>query len=466
MSSPISQSVLKSFKFPPVGRDRRFRTVIGPYLNKYAPNAKEYYPVSEPPPGTPLPADKHPENKDLPKLFQPLTIRGVTFKNRLWVSPMCQYSSIDGLMTDWHLVHLGSFAIHGAGSICVEATAVVPEGRTTPVDNGIWSDKHIPQLKRVTDFVHAQGTTIGIQLAHAGRKASTRAPWAQKSSGGGNSMFGSSVATPEEGGWPENVVAPSAIRYKDAYPKPKALTERQINNIEDAFTAAARRAKQAGFDFVEIHGAHGYLINEFLSPLSNVRTDEYGGSFENRVRIALDIAKRVRAEVGESYPVFYRISGNDWAEGPERDESSGEWRQWGVEQTSQLVRLLKDESGVDLAHISSGGLWAQQRMTVAPGFQVPLAESVKKHNPDVLIGSVGMITDGKQAEGILQKGQADVIRAAREFLRNTDFALHSAMQLGVAVKPVNQYELAWVGMMHQKKLLSGDKGVPPALSHG
>ncbi|KAF8333962.1 FMN-linked oxidoreductase [Cantharellus anzutake] len=445
MSSSVSafdESPSESSEFPPVDENKRFRAPSGPLPNKHVPNANEYYPLSEPAPGTALPAEEYPENKNLPKLFQPLTIRGVTFKNRLWVAPMCQFSSVDGLMTDWHLVHLGSFATHGAGSICVEATAVVPEGRISPEDNGIWSDKHIPQLKRVVDFVHAQGTTIGIQLAHAGRKANLR---------GHDRMPEDSVATPEEGGWPDEVVAPSAIPFKAVYPKPKALTETKINDIEEAFVAAARRAKQAGFDFVEIHGAHGYLIHEFLSPLSNTRTDKYGGSFENRIRIALNVAKRVRAEVGESYPIFYRISGNDWAEGPEKDESSGEWKQWGVDQSSQLVRLLKDESGVDLVDVSSGGLWARQKIPVGPGYQVPLAESIKKHNPDVLIGSVGLITDGKQAEEILQKGQADVIRVAREFLRNPDFALKSAMQLGVAAKPVNQYERAWTRMLQRKR---------------
>ncbi|KAF8333982.1 FMN-linked oxidoreductase [Cantharellus anzutake] len=448
MSSCASPPAKSLPEFPPVDGNDRFRAPGGLLPNKHVPNANEYYPLSEPAPGTALPVDEYPQNKDLPILFQPLTIRGVTFKNRLWVAPMCVYSAVNGLMTDWHLVHLGSFAIQGTGNVGVEATAVTAEGRTCPEDPGIWSDEHIPQLKRVVDFVHAQGTTIGIQLAHAGRKASTRAPWAQEDIHREDRNPKSHVATSEEGGWPDQVFAPSTIQFIPMYPKPKALTQEQIEEIVEAFGVAARRAKQAGFDYVEIHAAHGYLIHEFFSPLANVRTDKYGGSFENRVRIGLDIAKRVRAEVGESYPVFYRISGTDWAEGPEKDESSGEWRQWGVEQSSQLTRLLKDQAGVDLVDISSGGLWIGQKIPIKPNYQIPLSEYIKKQNPDVLIGGVGLITNGKQAEEILQKGQADVIRAGREYLRNPALTLHSAMQLGVVAKPANQYEYAWTRMVH------------------
>jgi len=433
-----------------VNGNKRGRTPGGPLPNKHVPNAREYYPLSTPTAGTALSSNEFPQNRDLPKLFQPLTIRGVTFKNRLWVAPMCQYSSVNGIMTDWHLVHLGSFAIHGVGSICVEASAVVPEGRISPEDNGIWSDEHIPQLKRVVDFVHAQGTIIGIQLAHSGRKGSTRAPWVQVDLSGNNKTHESSVATFEEGGWPDQVFAPSDIPFSDAHAKPKALTEQQIIQIEEAFAQAARRAKQAGFDFVEIHGAHGYLIHSFLSPLSNNRTDQYGGSFQNRTRMALNIAKRIRAEVGDSFPVFFRLSGTDWAEFPEEDDTTGEWKQWGVTQSSQLVRRLKEQAGVDLVDVSSGGLWHQQKIPTGPSYQVPLAEYIKQRNPDVLIGTVGLITDGQQAEDILQEGYADVVRAAREFLRNTDFVLNSATKLGVAVKPANQYESAWLRMFSKK----------------
>jgi len=332
--------------------------------------------------------------------------------------------------------------------ISIEATAVTPEGRISPEDNGIWSDDHIPNLKRIVDFVHSQGGVVGIQLAHAGRKASTRAPWAAFDFTGKNrDPTGSDIATIEEGGWPDDVWAPSAIPYSNQLPVPKALTKEGIVRIQDAFEAAALRAKTAGFDFIELHGAHGYLIHEFLSPLSNERKDEYGGSLDNRLRFLLEIAKRTRKVWGEEKPLFIRISGTDWAEGPEKDEN-GMWKQWGLEQSSELVRRVSSEAGIDLVDVSSSGLWAAQKIPVGPSYQVPLAVYLKKANPNVLITSVGLITDAHQAEDIVKdtgyggKG-LDAVWLAREFLRNADFVLKAAEELGVVVNPAAQYHRGW-----------------------
>jgi len=417
--------------------------------NTRVPGAREFYPLSVPAIGTPLPAEEGwPQNKELPKLFQPLKIRDVTFKNRIWASPMCQYSAVDGAVTDWHLVHIGSLATRGAGAICMEAAAVVPEGRITPEDLGIWSDDHIPGLKRIVDFAHAQGTMIGIQIAHSGRKGSTRAPWVSTDLLG--VKLGDAAAAKDEGGWPDEVYGPSEIPFALGYPVPKATTLDQINELEEAFAAAVKRAGAAGFDFLEIHGAHGYLIHSFVSPLSNHRNDEYGGSLENRLRLPLRIAKRVRKEWGESKPAFFRLSGTDWAEGPEKDESSGEWRQWGVEQSAILSRRLASEAGFDLIDVSSGGNWAAQKIKVGPSYQAPLAEYIKKAVPEVLVGTVGLITEPKQAEQLLQDGKADVVFLARELLRNADFPLKAAHELGVVVKPANQYEMAWTRMLSHR----------------
>ncbi|QRV77882.1 NADH:flavin oxidoreductase/NADH oxidase [Ceratobasidium sp. AG-Ba] len=407
------------------------------FKNLGAPGVDEYYPLNEPTLGTPYSKDEYPQNKDIPKLFDPITIRDVTFKNRIWVSPMCQYSAVDGQMTDWHLVHLGGFAIRGAGSIMFEASAVTPEGRITPEDAGIWSDSHIPQMKRIVDFIHGQGTMVGIQLAHAGRKASTLAPWVQdrrtKAGGVGSE---SSIAREEEGGWEENVIAPSEIPFSATYPKPRAMTEQEIDGIAQSFVDAVERCKKIGFDFIEIHGAHGYLIHSFYSPLSNNRTDEYGGSLENRLRLPLRIARTVREAWGPSKPLFFRVSATDWAEGPEKDEKTGEWRSWGIEQTVILAKELK-KIGVDLIDTSSGGNWVKQKIPIGPGYQVPFAERVKKDVPDVVVGSVGLITSPQQAEQILQDGQADVVFLARELLRHADFPIYAAQELGVVVKPAN-----------------------------
>jgi len=403
------------------------------YINKAVPGAREYYPLSEPEAGTPW----QPEG-DIPFLFKPLTIRGTTFKNRIWVAPMCQYSSDNGHATDWHIVHLGGFATRGVGAITVEATAVVPEGRISPEDAGLWTDTQIEPLKRIVSFVHAQGTKIGVQLAHAGRKSSTLAPWV-KSRAGRTAPF---VARKEENGWPDQVYGPSDLSFnKGSYPDPKPLSEDDINRVIDAFLESARRAEKAGFDFIQIHAAHGYLLHSFLSPLSNTRSDMYGGQpLENRLRVICTLVERLRV-VWPTKPLFVRISVTDWAEGPEQD-ADGKWLQWGVEQSKILLARLK-ELGVDLVDCSSGGNWAAQKIPLGPGYQVPLAAEMKKAHPDLLIGAVGLITEPMEAEAYLKEGKADVIFMARTLLRNPHWPLQAARELGVKIKPVNQYERAW-----------------------
>ncbi|KAF8313801.1 FMN-linked oxidoreductase [Clavulina sp. PMI_390] len=424
----------------------------GLLANKHVPGAKEYYPLNEPSIGTAFPTIDFAKNAKLPKLFTPLTIRDMEVKNRIWVSPMCQYSSPNGFVTDWHFVHIGGFATRGGGLISMEATAVLPNGRISPEDNGIWSDAHIAPLRRIVDFVHSQGTKIGIQLTHAGRKASMRAPWSQADiKGNSKGPGGSGVATVEVGGWPDDVLAPSEIAFAATYARPKAMTEEQIEEVIHAFEMAALRAKTAGFDFIELHGAHGYLIHQFCSPLSNKRDDQWGGSLENRLRLPIAIMKRVRAAWGPEKPVFYRVSATDWAKGPEQDPSTQEWLQWGLVQTTHLTQALQSspESSIDLLDVSSGGLWASQKISLGPGYQVFLGEYVKKALPELLVTSVGLITDAKQAEEIVSVKGLDAIWLARELLRNVDFPLKAAEELGVAVKPAAQYERAWTRMLKE-----------------
>jgi len=416
------------------------------FKNDAVVGADQYYPLNEPLIGTAYPSTVYPRNASLPILFQPLKIRSVEFKNRIWVAPMCQYSSDNGHATDWHLVHIGGFATRGAGAIIIEATAVVPEGRISPEDAGLWTDSQIAPLKRIVEFAHAQGCTIGIQLAHAGRKASTYAPWVESRRIADNSVSNTEVASAEENGWPDNVVGPSDVPFNDDYPKPKPLTKEGIQKVVDAFAAATERCKTIGFDFIEIHGAHGYLISSFVSPLSNKRTDDYGGSLENRIRLPLEVAKKVREVWGEEKPLFFRVSAVDWAEGPEKD-ASGEWKQWGIEQSTILSAELQKVAGIDLIDVSSGGNWAAQKIPIGPGYQVPFAEHIKKALPNLHVGTVGLITDPHQAEGYLKDGKADVVLLARELLRHVDWPLYAAQQLGVAVKPADQYERAWSRML-------------------
>jgi 2,4-dienoyl-CoA reductase-like NADH-dependent reductase (Old Yellow Enzyme family) len=322
-------------------------------------------------------------------LFEPLTIRGVTLRNRIAVSPMCQYSCTDGLANDWHFVHLGSRAVGGAAIVFCEATAVTPEARISPEDLGIWSDRHAEALARIVRFIHEQGSLAGIQLAHAGRKASTYRPWATQHG-----------EIPEsEGGW-RDVAAPSAIRFQEDYPMPRELTLEGIRGVTKAFAAAAQQARGAGFDVIEIHAAHGYLIHEFLSPLSNQRRDEYGGSFENRTRLAREVANAVRAEWPESQPLFMRISATDWKE-----------RGWDVEQAVELARAVKT-LGVDLMDCSSGGVVPGVKIPVGAGYQTRFAERIRRE-AGILTGTVGMITEPVQADHIIRNVQADIVLLAR-----------------------------------------------------
>jgi 2,4-dienoyl-CoA reductase-like NADH-dependent reductase (Old Yellow Enzyme family) len=350
-------------------------------------------------------------------LFRPITFRGVTLKNRIVVSPMCQYSSVDGMADDWHLVHLGSRAVGGAGLLFVEATAVTAEGRITPGDMGIWDDRQIEPLARIARFIHRMGGVAGIQLAHAGRKASCLVPW----QGGGR------LKTPEEGGW--EVVAPSAIPFREDDPLPRALDLAGIQEIVAAFTAAARRAMRAGFRVIEIHSAHGYLLHSFLSPLSNKRTDAYGGSLESRMRMLLQVAKALRETIPEEMPLFTRISSTDWVEGG-----------WDVDQSIVLARALKP-AGVDLIDCSSGGVVPGAVIPLAPGYQVRFAAAIREQAA-IPTGAVGLITESDQAESIIKSGQADLVFLAREMLREPYWALKAGRTLGQEQRWPVQYERA------------------------
>ncbi len=341
------------------------------------------------------------------KLFERYKLRDVEFRNRIWVSPMCQYSSADGMPTDWHLVHLGSRAVGGAALVIQEATAVSPEGRISPSDAGIWSDAHSEAYKKITAFIKSQGAIAGIQLAHAGRKASTAAPW-----------NGGKKVEIENGGW--ETVAPSPIKFSDDYPMPREMTKADIEKATNDFVAAAKRALVAGFEVIEIHAAHGYLFHEFLSPLSNKRTDEYGGSLENRLRFPLEAARKVRETVPENLPVFVRISATDWTENG-----------WDLEQSIEFCQRLK-EIGIDLIDVSTGGNVPNARIPVAPNYQVEFAAEIRKQ-VGIATGAVGMITEPKQAEEILQKGEADAILMAREFLREPYFVFRAARELGAKI---------------------------------
>jgi 2,4-dienoyl-CoA reductase-like NADH-dependent reductase (Old Yellow Enzyme family) len=347
-------------------------------------------------------------------LLDPLAIRDITFANRVFVSPMCEYSSTDGYANDWHFVHLGSRAVGGAGLVLTEATAVLPEGRISPQDLGIWMDEHIEPLARVVRFIHEQGSVAGMQLAHAGRKASTYAPWA-----------GHGTVPESDGGW-KNVVAPSALRFTDSYPMPQALSIDGIKNIVSGFAAAAGRACEAGFRVIEIHAAHGYLIHEFLSPLSNQRTDVYGGSFENRTRILREIVGAVRGSWPEGAPLFVRISASDWIEGG-----------WDIQQSVELARQLK-ELGADLIDCSSGGNVPHAKIPVGPGYQTQFAEQIRRE-ANILTGAVGMITSPVQAEHVLVTGQADAVIIARELLRDPYWPLRAARELGQPISWPVQY---------------------------
>lgn len=348
-------------------------------------------------------------------LFSPITIKDITLKNRIAVSPMCEYSSEDGFATNWHLVHLGSRAVGGAGLIITEAAAVSPEGRISYGDLGIWKDEHIEKLKEINEFIHQHDAKTGIQLAHAGRKASHHKPW------DGNKQ----ILPNEPNGW--QTVAPSAIAFTPEEQAPTALDKAGIEKVKADFKAAALRADKAGFDVIEIHAAHGYLINQFLSPLSNERTDEYGGSFENRTRFILELIEGVHEVWPKDKLLFVRISATDWVEGG-----------WTIEDSVVLGKILKTK-GVALIDCSSGGSSATAKYPVQPGYQVKFAEQVKRE-ADILTGAVGLITEPRQADEIISSGQADLVFLARQLLRDPYFPLRAAHELGTEVKWPVQYE--------------------------
>ncbi|QNF35532.1 NADH:flavin oxidoreductase/NADH oxidase [Adhaeribacter swui] len=352
-------------------------------------------------------------------LFNPLTIKSLTFKNRIVVSPMCQYSATDGFANDWHLVHLGSRAVGGAALVIAEATAVNPEGRITPHDLGLWQDEHITFLQRITAFIHQQGSLAGVQLAHAGRKASKSSPWT-----------GNQHLSTNEGGW-DNVMAPSAIALNPDTPAPQELTTEQIKQVVLDFKSAAARALKAGFKVIEIHGAHGYLLHEFVSPLTNTRTDDYGGSFENRTRIVREVVQAVQEVWPTDLPLFVRLSATDWVP----DENS-----WRLEDSVELARQLKT-LGVDLIDCSSGGNVPVQQIKPGPGYQTPFAQAIR-NQAGILTGAVGLISSPLQADHIIRTEQADMVFIAREFLRDPYFGLTAASELRQPITWPVQYERA------------------------
>ena len=349
-------------------------------------------------------------------LFTPLTLRDITLRNRIAVSPMCQYSATNGYANDWHLVHLGARAIGGAGLVIQEATAVSAEGRITPDDLGLYDEGHVPKLREITHFIRSQGAVPGIQLAHAGRKASHHSPWKS-----GHQIKRS------EGGW--ETLAPSAIPFLEHQEPPREMTRADIGKLVVDFREAARRAMEAGYEVMEIHAAHGYLLHEFLSPLCNQRTDDYGGSFENRIRLLKEVVMAVNPVRSSSQPLFVRLSCTDWAEGG-----------WDLEQTVQLARILKG-MGVDLIDCSSGGAVHHQKIHIGPGYQIPFAEKIRRE-AGVATAAVGLITTPAQAAEVVDHGHADMVLIGRESLRDPHFPLHAAHALGIQLHWPIQYDRA------------------------
>ncbi len=350
----------------------------------------------------------------MPHLFDPITIKGITLRNRVGVPPMCMYSYENGLSNDWQVLHLGSRAAGGAGLIIAEATAVEPQGRITPHDAGIWSDEHIAPLARVSSAIKKGGAVPGIQIAHAGRKASTNRPWIER---------GKPIPPDQPGGW--QTVGPSAIAYNNEYPVPKELSREEIHRIQAAFRDGARRALEAGFEWLEIHAAHGYLLHSFLSPTSNKRTDEYGGSFENRVRFLVETVRSIRPVWPDDLPLTIRISGTDWVEGG-----------WTVDESVSLAKNLISE-GIDLIDCSSGGGVAHAKVPLGPGYQVPISEAVRKIG--MLTAAVGLITEPEQADEIIRNNQADIVLLGREILRNPHWPIHAALKLKRPTPIPSQY---------------------------
>ena len=350
-------------------------------------------------------------------LFDTFAQRSLQLRNRIVVSPMCQYSSVDGLPDDWHLVHLGSRAVGGAAVVLTEAVAVSAEGRISPVDAGLWNDAQAQAWARINAFITAQGAIAGAQLAHAGRKASTAAPW-----------LGGTAVAPENGGW--QVVAPSALAFNEVYPSPQALDEAGIAQVIADFRAAAVRALESGFQVIELHAAHGYLLHQFLSPLSNRRTDRWGGGYENRTRLVREVLVALREVWPERYPLWLRISATDWAEGG-----------WEIEQSIELARSVR-ELGVDLVDVPSGGLVPGVQIPVGPGYQVGFAARIRRE-AGIATGAVGLITEPQQAQDIIINGQADVVLLAREELRDPYWPRRAAKALGVEIEAPLQYGRAW-----------------------
>ena len=353
------------------------------------------------------------------QLFSAFKLRELTFRNRVFVSPMCQYSCEEGVPTDWHLVHLGSRAIGGAALVMTEAAAITPEGRISPEDAGIWNDAQAKAWTPIVAFIKAQGAVAGIQLAHAGRKASTFSPWR-----------GSGKVGPDQGGWP--VLGPSDSAFSSTYPVPHEMTKAEIKATVEAFVSAATRSLTAGFEVAEIHGAHGYLLHEFLSPLSNLRSDEYGGSLENRMRFPLEVCAAVRARWPKHLPLLLRVSASDWKEGG-----------WDIAQSIELCSRARD-LGIDLIDVSSGGNVADAKMTIRPGYQVPFARAIRA-GAQVPTGAVGLITEAVQAEQIIADGDADCVFLARALLRDPYWPRHAAAALGVSLEWPDQYKRAAVG---------------------
>ncbi|RJE20186.1 hypothetical protein PHISCL_07484 [Aspergillus sclerotialis] len=396
--------------------------------NKPAKGISYFTPAQIPAAGTA--ANPQSNGSPPPKLFQPLSVRGLTMQNRIGLSPLCQYSAADGHLTDWHLAHLGGIAQRGPGFLMIEATAVEPEGRITPEDSGLWKDSQIEPMRRVVEFAHSQNQIIGVQIAHAGRKASTVAPW----------LSMSDLATEKVGGWPDNVKGPSNVPFSDRFPVPKEMTKSDIEAFKANWVAAVKRAVKAGVDFIEIHNAHGYLLMSFLSPAANKRTDEYGGSFENRIRLSMEIAKLTRQAVPDSMPVFLRVSATDWLEAVPDQPS------WKLEDTVKFAQALAEAGDIDLLDVSSGGVHAGQQIKAGPAFQAPFAVAVKKAVGDKLkVGSVGMINSGPLANSLLEKDGLDLVFVGRMFQKNPGLVWTFAEELEVEIAMANQIRWGFGG---------------------
>ncbi|ROT36454.1 FMN-linked oxidoreductase [Sodiomyces alkalinus F11] len=398
-----------------------------PIPNVAAQNVPFFTPAQDPPAGSAIQAA---DGTPIPRLFTPIQIRGVTLQNRIWVSPMCQYSAHEGFHTPWHITHYGGIVQRGPGFTMIEATAVQANGRITPEDSGIWLDAHVDTLRKHVEFAHSQNQRIGIQLAHAGRKASTVAPW----------LSAGATATEDVGGWPHDVVGPSDEPFGPHYPTPRSLTVAEIDKVKRDFVAAAHRALHAGFDVVELHFAHGYLVSSFLTPAVNKRTDRYGGSFENRTRLALEIVDAVRAVIPKTMPLFVRISATDWLE----TNSAYQGESWGLEDAVKLA-VLFSRRGVDVLDVSSGGNHALQKVKGGPGYQVHLAKRIKKEVGDaMLVSTVGSIKEGKFAEEIISGGKSeddvplDLVAAGRMFQKNPGLVWYWADDLGVSIQLAHQ----------------------------